>query len=244
VAEATDDEPCSAYMPNIIFCECCIMKRGFTLIELLVVIAIVSLLMAILMPGLGRVREQAKIVVVNGELYGIAIALEAYYGDNRNMYPPTRADCDPMGSARKHSYALPQELVDQRYLPKGEIGRVRFAKIEDKFNKGCTYKYIAVGPLYDYYGTPYVQHLHIPEGFPYPKNEHLIKYGDVRKSPVTWVLFSAGPRYDKQSLEQGSFPLKEGFPVARKFWYSPRTRKGILNRVRLKKGQHIGTFLK
>jgi len=219
------------------------MKRGFTLIEILIVIFIIALLMAILMPALSRAREQATVVVVNGELYGIAIALEAYYGDNRSRYPPTRADCDPTGSARKHSYALPQELVDQGYLPKGEIGIVRYAKIEDRFNRGSAYKYIAVGLLYDYYGTPYVQHLYVPEGFPYTEKEHLIKYGDVRTSPVTWVLFSVGPRHDKQSLEQGSFPLDEGFPVARKFWYSPKTRKGILTRMRLKRGRHIGTFL-
>jgi len=37
-------------------------KRGFTLIELLVVIAIIAVLMAILMPALRRVKEQARMV--------------------------------------------------------------------------------------------------------------------------------------------------------------------------------------
>lgn len=216
------------------------MKRGFTLIELLVVIAIISLLMAILMPALSRSREQAKIVVVNAELYGISIALESYFIDNADKYPPTRADCNPW--ARKHAYALPQELVDQGYLPKGEIGRVRFAKIEDKFNKGCAYKYIAVGPKYDYMGSPFGnQHLYIPEGFP-DFEEELVKYTNFRISPVAWVLFSIGPKYDKQSLEERDFPLTEGFPVSRQFWYSPKTRKGIITRMRLKKGRHIGSF--
>jgi prepilin-type N-terminal cleavage/methylation domain-containing protein len=217
------------------------MKRGFTLIELLVVIAIISLLMAILMPVLSRLREQAKVLVVNRELYGIAIALEAYFGDNENRYPPTRADCNPL--ARKHAYALPQELVDQSYMPKGEIGKVRFAKIEDKFNKGCAYKYIAVGPKYDYLGAPFGnQHLYIPEGFPNSEGE-LVKYSDFTISPVTWVIFSVGPQYDKKSLEKKDFPLKDGFPVSTQFWYSPKARKGILTRARLRKGRHIGTFL-
>ena len=217
------------------------MKRGFTLIELLVVIAIIALLMGILTPILGRTREMAKIVVVNGELYGIGVALEAYAMDNKDRYPPTRADCNPW--ARKHAYALPQELVDQGYLPKGEIGRVRFARIEDRFNKGCAYKYIAVGPKYDYLGAPFGnQHLYIHEGFPDREEENLIKYKDFRISPVTWVIFSLGPKYDKQSLEKKDFPLKKGFPVSRPFWYSPKSRKGIITRMRLRKGQHVGLF--
>jgi prepilin-type N-terminal cleavage/methylation domain-containing protein len=217
------------------------MKRGFTLIELLVVIAVICLLMAILIPAVSRAREQALVVAVNSELYGIAIALEAYYGDNDNRYPPTRADCNPW--ARRHAYAIPQELVDQTYLPGGEIGVVRFAKIEDKFNKGCAYKYIAVGPKYDYLGAPFGnQFLYIPEGFPHCEREELVRYNDARTSPVTWVLFSVGPRYDIQSLETRDFPLRAGFPVSRQFWYSPKTREGILTRVRLKKGRHIGSF--
>ena len=217
------------------------MKRGFTLIELLVVIAIIALLMGILTPVLGRTREMAKILVVNGELYGIGVALEAYAMDNHDKYPPTRADCNPW--ARKHAYALPQELVDQGYLPKGEIGKVRFARIEDRFNKGCAYKYIAVGPRYDYLGTPFGdQPLYIPDGFPDREKENLIKYKNFRTSPVTWVLFSLGPKCDKQSVEQGNFPLTKGFPVSRQFWYSAKTRKGIITRMRLRKGQHIGLF--
>lgn len=217
------------------------MKRGFTLIELLVVVVIISLLIAILLPLLSRAREQASVVVVNTELYGIGIALESYFMNNEDKYPPTRADCNPW--AREHAYALPQELVDQSYLPKGEIGKVRFAKIEDKFNKKCAYKYIAVGPKYDYLGAPFGnQHLYIPECFPYCEKESLIKYYEPKNSPVTWVLFSVGPKCDRQKVEQGNFPLKEGFPVSKHFWYSPKERKGVITRMRLKRGKYIGSF--
>jgi prepilin-type N-terminal cleavage/methylation domain-containing protein len=218
------------------------MKRGFTILELLIVTAIISLLMAIMMPVLSKVREQAKVVVVNGELYGIGVALESYAMDNENKYPPSRVDCNP--EARKHAYALPQELVDRGYLPKGgEIGRVSWTKIEDKFNKGCTYKYIAVGPKYDFFGVRFInQYLKVPEGFPDQEGGDLIKYDDPKKSLVTWVLFSVGPRCNKQRVEQGNFPLIEGYPVSREFWYSPETRKGAITRMRLKKGYHIGSF--
>ena len=220
------------------------VNRAFTLVELLVVISITSILMAIMMPALGRAREQAKIVVADAELYGIAISLEAYSMDNNNEFPPTRVDCNPQ--AREHAYALPQELVDQGYLPKGSgIGRVHWAKIEDEFNKGRTYKYIAVGAKYDFFGTPFPdQALYMPPCYPYAQQseDELDKFDQPSDSPVTWVLFSVGPKHDKERVEQGNFPIREGYPVLKKFWYQPGTRKGIITRLRLKKGRHIGSF--
>ena len=43
-------------------------RRGFTLVELLVVIAIIAVLMAILMPALRRVKEQANMIKCQANL--------------------------------------------------------------------------------------------------------------------------------------------------------------------------------
>jgi prepilin-type N-terminal cleavage/methylation domain-containing protein/prepilin-type processing-associated H-X9-DG protein len=60
---------------------------AFTLIELLVVISIISLLMAILVPGLGRARAQAQRAYCSSNLRQIGIAFQSYLDDNRDIFP-------------------------------------------------------------------------------------------------------------------------------------------------------------
>jgi prepilin-type N-terminal cleavage/methylation domain-containing protein len=61
-------------------------RRGFTLIELLVVIAIIALLMAILMPALRRVKEQAKMIKCQGNLKQWNIIASIYTEDNDGKF--------------------------------------------------------------------------------------------------------------------------------------------------------------
>ncbi|MCF7955240.1 MAG: prepilin-type N-terminal cleavage/methylation domain-containing protein [Phycisphaerae bacterium] len=63
-------------------------KRGFTLIELLVVIAIIALLLAILIPSLKKVKEQAKMVMCNTNLHQWALVFEMYTNDNKGKFMP------------------------------------------------------------------------------------------------------------------------------------------------------------
>ena len=56
-------------------------KKAFTLIELLVVIAIIALLLAIIMPALKRVKEQAKQMICNANGKQIVMALILYSED-------------------------------------------------------------------------------------------------------------------------------------------------------------------
>jgi prepilin-type N-terminal cleavage/methylation domain-containing protein/prepilin-type processing-associated H-X9-DG protein len=61
---------------------------AFTLIELLVVVGIISLLISILMPSLGRARDQAKGVHCLARLRDYATALAAYENVNDDLMPP------------------------------------------------------------------------------------------------------------------------------------------------------------
>jgi prepilin-type N-terminal cleavage/methylation domain-containing protein len=60
---------------------------GFTLIELLVVISLIALLMAILMPTLGRVRRQARAVVCQSNLRQWGILWATYVAENHGRLP-------------------------------------------------------------------------------------------------------------------------------------------------------------
>ena len=62
--------------------------RGFTLIELLTVIAIISLLISILMPSLGRAREQAKSTHCQARLHDYGTSLAAYENLYQDQMPP------------------------------------------------------------------------------------------------------------------------------------------------------------
>jgi prepilin-type N-terminal cleavage/methylation domain-containing protein/prepilin-type processing-associated H-X9-DG protein len=59
-------------------------SRGFTLIELLVVVAIIAVLIAILLPSLGRARNSAKVASCSARLkqWGTAINMYAQQWDN------------------------------------------------------------------------------------------------------------------------------------------------------------------
>jgi prepilin-type N-terminal cleavage/methylation domain-containing protein len=54
------------------------LPRAFTIIELLVVISIIALLVGILLPAIGKAREQAKLTQSETNLRNIATAHEAY----------------------------------------------------------------------------------------------------------------------------------------------------------------------
>lgn len=63
-------------------------KKGFTLIELLVVISIIAVLMSIMMPALGRVREQAKKTVCMTNLKQWGVIFNMYTNEYNGKFMP------------------------------------------------------------------------------------------------------------------------------------------------------------
>lgn len=61
---------------------------GFTLIEMLVVIAVIALLVALLLPALGRAKESGRRAACASNLRQLSVALSIYAGENEGDYPP------------------------------------------------------------------------------------------------------------------------------------------------------------
>jgi prepilin-type N-terminal cleavage/methylation domain-containing protein/prepilin-type processing-associated H-X9-DG protein len=78
--------------------------KGFTLVELLVVIGIIAVLIAMLLPALGRAREQAQTVQCASNFRQLHIALELYANMNHGYCLPALASDGNTGGGNLRDY--------------------------------------------------------------------------------------------------------------------------------------------
>jgi prepilin-type N-terminal cleavage/methylation domain-containing protein/prepilin-type processing-associated H-X9-DG protein len=77
-------------------------RRGFTLIELLVVVAIIAILIAILLPSLGRARDQAKSVKCSNNLRSLYQGLNWYAAEWDGYAMPYKIEPSKVGTGAKN----------------------------------------------------------------------------------------------------------------------------------------------
>ncbi len=105
---------------------------GFTLVELLVVVSITSTLLAVLMPSLNKVREQAKRVYCLSNMRQMTIAANTYVNSNDQHFPISQWFDD------KKSYGW--DYVVDNVSNKIEPGLLWQGETIDKVNQCPSYK--------------------------------------------------------------------------------------------------------
>ena len=101
-------------------------QRAFTLVELLVVIGIIAILIAILLPVLNKVKEQANRVKCASNLRQLGTATMMYVDENKQFYPQP---------------AVAPEFEDWIYWHTGrDLNQGRLVKYQGKFFNANLYR--------------------------------------------------------------------------------------------------------
>lgn len=98
--------------------------RGFTLIELLVVISIIALLVALLLPALGKARRAATATRCLSNIRALLFASQAYSEDWKGLVMPAQIDADqPFSNAYWWpSRIMPYVAGSKQYYERSEQG--------------------------------------------------------------------------------------------------------------------------
>ena len=89
-------------------------RRGLTLLETMMSISIVAMLVGLLVPVLGRVRDEARSATCQSHLRHLATAMAAYTGAYRGRFPPAIVHFVGTGGLVTHAW-------DFRHGPGGEV---------------------------------------------------------------------------------------------------------------------------
>jgi prepilin-type N-terminal cleavage/methylation domain-containing protein len=139
--------------------------RGFTLVELLVVIGIISVLISILLPAMGRAREQARRTQCLSNVRQLGMAAIMYSNESRGRFPlddryygamalpngwitpsVTRGDMYELMGVPAGAWTCPSLVIPVADHTNAAHGSMHDLGIPNKFN---SYMYLGNG-----YGTP------------------------------------------------------------------------------------------
>ena len=199
-------------------------RRAFTLIELLVVIAIIALLVSILLPSLGRARDQAKRVKCGASLQQIGVAFETCSVEN-NGFGPSWDDGSLLdGTTIKWMYTWVDVLYDMDYIGDADVGicpgdlrpdemTERLAQ-EDQFNRLFVKKQgVGESPKRGI-RTSYA--LNVQMHFNFPRDRYQDTARQVRAADGWWTWFGSLNAAYVMAHKIGNYPPAgpQNFPQA------------------------------
>ena len=205
------------------------LKKGFTLIELLVVISIIALLLSILMPALGKVKDQARTVVCMSNLHQLGLAFAGYEAEtntfphpafwlSKNYLNQDYLPVDETYTCNWHNPNLRPDGLLAPYLGEGNVYRcatwLSLAKGHGCSIPDCT---IPCDPQFNYtmngylgfHGPPYPWQTDGPSiaatsGWPHLYTGGVLKPVEVKRASET-VLFTEEPSFPIQGLSMNLY---------------------------------------
>ncbi|MBL7134805.1 MAG: prepilin-type N-terminal cleavage/methylation domain-containing protein [Phycisphaerae bacterium] len=94
------------------------IRRGaFTLIELLIVVSVISILTAILAPGLNGVKKWARSVSCTSNLHDLGVGMSVYHHENDDRFWPYLLDDRPTQGKRCYWWGTDDDPVDPMASP-------------------------------------------------------------------------------------------------------------------------------
>jgi prepilin-type N-terminal cleavage/methylation domain-containing protein len=97
-----------------------VLQEAFTLIELLVVIAIISILAALLLPGLAKAKSRGHRTACVSNLKQLSLGFRLWANDNDSRYPwhlePSDGGTKTVTEAWRHFAVISNEIVTPRVL--------------------------------------------------------------------------------------------------------------------------------
>jgi len=110
-------------------------RPAFSLIELLVVMALIVLVISLVVPAVGRARDQANVIACRANLRSLVLACLVYAGEN-DSFLPTEATLDNphAGLIRMLGKGDRAELVEIYYCPSEQSPELR--RCEQNFAAG------------------------------------------------------------------------------------------------------------
>ena len=175
--------------------------RGFTLIELLVVVTIIAVLIALLLPSLGRAREQSKRLMCLSNLKQHALASAAYCTEYGGYFLPVFPNFDKTGAVPSVTRTWAEDPTTRQFLGLQPFTPVYYA--EARPNRICpnadwtrgsspfpaAFPWTAGGPaangsmnIRGSYGMNYSE-------FMDPSFSDLFLYSSTNPTPPTWVMY-------------------------------------------------------
>ncbi|HAI10926.1 MAG TPA: hypothetical protein DCM28_04435 [Phycisphaerales bacterium] len=184
--------------------------EGFTLIELLVVISIIALLIAILLPALGKARKSAARVACQTRLHHLMVASLAFAVDNKDTFPNRGKPAYPHATSANTgsiyfvdanpSDRYPLNVWQERYM-QGSRGDTLFCPgdlVNDPSRRADAPGYSKEWMTYQYFGDANIANRW---GWgQWRSSRQLLDPNDVHTSPKTPIWSCITARYKATGL--------------------------------------------